>query len=391
MPTEKEMKMPGTGVVQSPEDYRYVNVVHVAGATPDAATMPASFHIDYSGVPDLYQRQIGACTNHAYAEIRMHRELRLTGATPLLSPRFTYALCKIEDGITDETNQGTYPVMPLKIGVKYGICTDATVPNDTTLSYTDYIYNKSVAQMPEGAFKEAQQYRIPGYAQVGSFNNVTAAALMQGLQHGLDGVKACLGVGTEWWTSVDGTVTWGKALIIPIRKMVTRESGHDITITGMEAEGARWRVYFRNHWSKNWASTSGIEGGTQPQDLDGDNGWFYLDDHTLNEAWIITEIPDAILAIVKSLPKRDAFGYDWTQTLQVGSRGPDVQALQIALKVVGTFPFTEPTTTYFGPITKAAVMKFQREYNVASEADIISANGALGPKTRGVLNSMFKQ
>jgi hypothetical protein len=159
--------------------------------------------------------------------------------------------------------------------------------------------------------------------------------------------------------------------------MVERISGHDITVTGyeIEATSGRLKVFFRNHWSLNWA--------------DQDTGWFYLDQHTLSEAWIVTEIPDALLALVKSLPAKSSFKPAFARDLKPGMTGPDVKNLQIALKIVGTFPFTQNVTEYFGPLTAKAVMDFQREYHVATEAQIVAANGEAGPKTTQALTKLL--
>ena len=378
MPTDQEKAMHGTGAIPSPADYRYVNVEHLAGAMGGADIIPTDFHIDYSGIPDIYQRHLGACTAHAAAEIRMHRELRTTGKIKLFCPRFTHTMAKIEDGLTDLTNQGTYPVMPLKIGVKYGFATEDIMQNDTLLDFNAYIYNRDIQTMPAGVFQNAAQYRIPGYAQVGKQGNITAVQLMQGIVSSMDGVKTCLPLGAEWYTAAtDGHITWNKSYILPIRKCVTAISGHDITVTGMHQDevSGRWQVYFRNHWSKDWA--------------DGDNGWFYFDDHILTEAWIVTEIPDPLLAIIKSLPAQKDFTHTWSTDLKPTDMNEDVRALQIALKIVGTFTFTQQVTPYFGSFTKGAVMAFQREYKITSESEIAGSQGKVGPKTRRALNQMF--
>lgn len=375
------MKTVGAGALQSPVDYRYINLEHLAGATPETTSFPPQFHIDYSGVDDYYQRRIGACTNHAFVEIALKRSIR-KGNKIVPSPRFLYTLSKINDAVVDKTEQGTYPVMPFKMAVRFGIATVATVPNETTLSFDEYIYGRSIANVPQTAFDEADQNRIiPGYVQVGGFSNVQENHLKQALmsEGGQDGVSICLPVGTEWYTSADGRVSWASADILPIRKVVAQNGAHEVTVTGWDTEEGtgRMKVYFRNHWSTAWA--------------DGDNGWFYLDQHTITEAWMVSEIPDAILAVVKALPNQAAFNYTWGQNLNVGSRGADVTNLQIAMKILGSFPLTQAVTDYYGNITRGAVMDFQRRYKVASEADIIAANGALGPKTRTSLNNIFSR
>ena len=379
------------GALRTPPDYRQVTLEHISGAAP-APTL-TSIHIDDSKLPDFFQRTIGACQNHAYAEILTHREQRLNPNTTFVaSPRFTYTMSKIEDGVGIE-NQGTYAVQPFKEGVKYGCCSEATLANDTTLPYLAYIFNGSVQGVPQACFTEADLHRIPGYVQVGSEDNVTAAQLVQALQDpdGQDGIAIMMALGAEWYTDANGNGSWAKGKIIPIRKVVTAIDDHIVRCNGIEQEAGtgRWKVFFRNHWSKNWASTSGIEGGTQPQDLDGDIGWFYLDQHVIVEAWIVREIPDALLAIIKSLPNQKDFSHVWSTNLNVGATGADVQALQIALKIAGTFPFNQPVTTYYGQITATAVMAFQTKYAVASAASILAAGGNMGEMTRAALNKMF--
>ncbi len=69
--------------------------------------------------------------------------------------------------------------------------------------------------------------------------------------------------------------------------------------------------------------------------------------------------------------------YAFTKTLQVGSTGADVSALQNRLTLEGLFSANQ--TGYFGSITKTAVMAFQAKNGVESV-------GVVGPKTRAILN-----
>ena len=378
--SEEEMTTLGHAGLLSPKDYRTVNVEHLAGIA-DASAIPPSFHIDYTQVPDVYQRKIGACTNHAFEAIAMKRQIRLNGTVKRFSPRFHYTLSKINDGVADLTEQGTYPMMPFKMAVKFGCATEDTIPNDTTLTFDQYIYNRQIANIPASAFDDADKNRIiPGYARVGYQGQmVTATQLQQALMMAPDGISFLMQVGNEFWTTADGRVTWASKDLLPIRKVVTATGAHEIVMTGWDTEAGtgRIKIYFRNSWSTDWC--------------DQDNGWFYLDQHPIFEAWIVSEIPDALMAIIKSLPSADSFSHQWNANLNVGSTGDDVQALQIALKIIGTFPFNQPVTNYYGNITKAAVIAFQTEYNVASPAEIQAANGALGPKTRSALNSIFNR
>jgi hypothetical protein len=74
-----------------------------------------------------------------------------------------------------------------------------------------------------------------------------------------------------------------------------------------------------------------------------------------------------------------ASDFQFTVNLRVGSRGNDVVELQKRLRAEGFF--TYPTDTgYFGPITKAAVIAYQKAHG------IVPAWGFVGPLTRAELN-----
>jgi len=62
-----------------------------------------------------------------------------------------------------------------------------------------------------------------------------------------------------------------------------------------------------------------------------------------------------------------------------GSTGQNVSDLQSTLKKLGYFKTN--VTGYYGPVTEAAVVKFQRDFGV-------SATGYTGPATRSMLNNV---
>ncbi|MBI4159569.1 peptidoglycan-binding protein [Candidatus Wolfebacteria bacterium] len=73
----------------------------------------------------------------------------------------------------------------------------------------------------------------------------------------------------------------------------------------------------------------------------------------------------------------------FTKDLTVGSKGPDVQALQRFLASQGFFK-RGATTEVFGPITKQALINFQKKFNITT------ASGALDSKTRDYINNLNK-
>jgi peptidoglycan hydrolase-like protein with peptidoglycan-binding domain len=89
-------------------------------------------------------------------------------------------------------------------------------------------------------------------------------------------------------------------------------------------------------------------------------------------------------------------GQAFTRDLTIGSTGADVKALQQYLNTHG-FTVAETgagssghETTYFGPATKAALIKFQEYYDISISNSIINGLGYFGPVTRGKVNMMIR-
>jgi fibronectin type 3 domain-containing protein len=68
-------------------------------------------------------------------------------------------------------------------------------------------------------------------------------------------------------------------------------------------------------------------------------------------------------------------------TLLPGTRGAIISQLQQRLKELGYLPQDHTVTQFFGPVTRAAVIKLQKEHSLSPQA------GTVGPKTREVLNA----
>ncbi len=76
----------------------------------------------------------------------------------------------------------------------------------------------------------------------------------------------------------------------------------------------------------------------------------------------------------------------FTASLDFGSYGPQVAAVQGFLS---QYPELYPegyTTGYFGNMTKSAVQRFQEKYNIADSNT--PGYGRVGPKTRAKLNEL---
>lgn len=87
----------------------------------------------------------------------------------------------------------------------------------------------------------------------------------------------------------------------------------------------------------------------------------------------------------------------FTRNLKLGDSGADVLALQKILnrsadtQIASTGPGSPGNeTSYFGPLTKAAVIKFQEKYvaEILAPFELTSGTGFVGAATRKVLNSL---
>lgn len=78
-------------------------------------------------------------------------------------------------------------------------------------------------------------------------------------------------------------------------------------------------------------------------------------------------------------------GVTFTRNLRYGMRGNDVACLQALLNV-------SPRTGYFGPLTRAAVIKFQEDNaaEILTPLGLTRGTGVVGPATRAKLNQMLQ-
>ncbi len=114
----------------------------------------------------------------------------------------------------------------------------------------------------------------------------------------------------------------------------------------------------------------------------GDKGYQWLSEDYIKT--FILGYP-AIFSVWTMVAKSDVVApppFKFTKTMKFGMVSGDVKVLQSVLKKAGHFPFSIPTTNFFGPITKASLRNFQSSKQ-------LTADGIAGPKTIVELNKLL--
>jgi hypothetical protein len=117
----------------------------------------------------------------------------------------------------------------------------------------------------------------------------------------------------------------------------------------------------------------------------GENGYQYLDASYMPYLWTAFTYADTNI--------QPAFTHHFSIQMQVGDKGPEVLALQQALKVDGEFPSIQVCTGYFGSQTLQAVKNFQEKYasEILTPAGLSSPTGRIGQYGLAKLNSLFNR
>ena len=110
----------------------------------------------------------------------------------------------------------------------------------------------------------------------------------------------------------------------------------------------------------------------------GEDGWQWLD---------VSHIPYVFTAYTYTDSSlKPAFNHEFKTFMRLGDRGPEVKALQEALKLENCFPSTQLCTGYFGQITLQAVKGFQIKYT----EDILVPAGLTEPSGKVLKYTLLK-
>lgn len=371
----------GTGALQSPVDPRDWTLA-AAGASQQ---FPESCFLVTDWMVPTMQGKKGCCVGCTGEEVVRSIYAQITGKTydpgteDELSFRFVYAVAKCLEGTPGYEqfrkvgpNDGTYGALVAKVIRKYGVPLAKFCPNDVNLDVDAFIYGGNIKNIPAEAFADAAT-RKSGADMVPTYGNT-----LQGIKEALNYAKLNKGavmvmrlIGATYWQDAQGNWSWDKSKILPIRATPKIVSGHCEFLTGYDVDPSnnRMRIYWLNHWSKDWA--------------DYGRGWEYADE------WLpyLTELR----VVVPNVPVVDNFKYHFTKQLAIGDVGPDVVALQHILKIEACFPENQAFTGKYGPVTASGVTQLQQKYasEILTPAGLTHGTGRVGVKTLAWLQSHY--
>lgn len=342
---------PSFGALPSKPDYRDYRSAAFAPA------IPLSVNTDVSTISITNQGALGICTSNL-AYIMEYLFWKKTGTYVRLSRRFLYTMTKV--AVANDSFEGAQLRDVLKAAQKYGVCTEATYPSDTTgVPHEKYI---DVKDIPVKAFEEAQQYRIGAYYFISPDQFSIAEALTK------YGVLYCrYEVDKNWWTAKDGRYSYLASDLEPLRPPSGSSNGHATVLSGYDfSDGAEFRLM--NSWGNTWC-----EGGLCTHSLD----------EMPTEVWGVT-----LDKVPNDLPAAKDFKYTFTKSMTRGSSGKEVLNLQIALMIAGDIEFVQPADRgYFGAKTQKAVYDFQRRVGISSPFFGLYC----GPQTIKALNNIYSK
>ena len=357
---KKKIQFSFGGALESPKDSRTIQHSDLA----QAGAPLVSGGIEYLPEDIDNQFNVGICTAIHITQNRGKKNGKK------YSPEFQYLLQKkFYDKNWDEGSSIFYA---LKVAKNYGFLPQEIwttvvdkVPELGFLNESDrkLTYAKFIAKLKLIPDEEITRLiglcvdKIAGYAAVDISD---AQKIAKAVNDSGVGILCRYIVGKEWYTSIDGRISWAPKDINPIRPPVNPICGHAITMSAFDYTNSIKQT-LPNTWGKEWCRNGSCD--------------ILFDSYKPTEAWII-------LDEVPVVPE-----FKFLIDLYYGIMSPDVKQLQIRLnkdprtQVASTgagSPGNE--TEFFGGLTLRAVKKYQILNGIKP------VYGYVGPITREVLN-----
>jgi uncharacterized protein YcgL (UPF0745 family) len=297
-------------------------------------------------LPVLDQRQLGTCVAHAIVYVKMYQEFKETGKVPKFSRRFLYSIARTYSPY-DPNGEGLFPRDGGKVLKDIGVSEPDTI-DDNTLHHSIY-----AGYVPSEEMKKAAKKWSAGFVSVNSndMESIKQAIVKEGL------ITVSLAHEGSKWNARTGKLS----------KPVNATGAHYIAVYGYEVtDKGETILYFINSWSEKWG--------------DKGKGQFNYSDYKtfMYDILVFTDVPNDLIEKAKNTQ------FIFTMNLKQGMTHPDVSKLQERLRDEGYYTYPQ-ITGYFGPITKEALIKYQKANNIKP------AEGYFGPITRSKMNEPVKK
>lgn len=285
------------------------------------------------------QGQSGSCGGQAWSNYGDALTAALAGETAERSAKFIYAQTFVPGG-------GSAGRTNCEFVINQGWGLEANTSSYESGNPPSEAFMERVQDITEDARKAAKQDTAVSYANVGS-TNIDEVAQAISMNHGV-----ILGVDGQ------NNGTW----LAPNPQPPTTQNGlwaHWVYAGKARIKDGKKQIGFLNSW-----------GATV-----GEGGWQWLNEDYFTKGFIFSCW--TLLFNTHGVSKPN---HVFNTNLKFGDIGGEVQLLQQALQYLSIFPATVKTTTFYGPLTKASVFKFQQLMGLVDDGS------HFGPKTRQALN-----
>lgn len=209
---------------------------------------PSSYKTDLTKVGVYDQMQIPDCVENGITKAKQYHDYKNTSILLNLSRRFLAYFTVKDDGFP--ISNGTSILNALKRAKNTGICETQFFVDDHSLDETTF----STVPPSQDAITNAATHKISSYAFL---SDLSSDGLKNAIyQNGI--VIVGLKLDKNWWTDIQGNVTWDANKILPLRPPtdVASMSGHCLILYAYDAES----FYAWNSFGVEWGM--------------GGHGWF---------------------------------------------------------------------------------------------------------------------
>ncbi len=327
---------------------------------------PVSYYTDYASAskyvnvfPTELQNLTNSCVAHTKSlVISIFRVIKRRLAYVQLGPAFVYKLRQ------NSPNPGMFVPNANSITRNFGVPFYADFPTPQTDQEID------AASIPQAVFNEAALNKASAWISIDDPTNIDLIAFPVNTL----GVAADILIFSayEEWSVTNPTILYADLTISDPRANVR----HNITVLPDSAfiDPATGKRCVIIEDSENW-------GGTQFRIVSED----FIKARCYGAQYLID---------MSSVSTNNPIKYTFNQNLNVGSRGPDVMALQSVLQAMGFFPSivdgqSFAPTGFYGGMTKKAVLSFQNANaaKILAPLGLSQGTGVFGISTRTFLNS----